>query len=252
MLAQLKMKLELPKGYCLNHNKSSLFQGVLMEMIDSEYAVILHEGGINPYSISLSEERKDEWYWIVNTLTAEAYEKIIPKLLDDSFESVYLRYDKKTIKITEKSVKKFKMASLLNQFNTKNASGSFNITFKTPAAFKVNGEYLFLPDLQHIFQSIINRFDSLGYGFSLVDKETIEELEDKTKITAYNLHDEKFGLEGVKIPSFMGNMTVRVNGSQELKNFVSILLEFASYSGIGIKTSIGMGSVGYEEIIIKK
>ena len=47
MLAKLEMILE---GEEIDYRNSSNLQGVLMERIDTEYAEILHEQRLNPYS----------------------------------------------------------------------------------------------------------------------------------------------------------------------------------------------------------
>lgn len=38
-------------------------------------------------------------------------------------------------------------------------------------------------------------------------------------------------------------MTLVCHGSQTLTNYVAVLLKFAEYSGVGVKTSMGMGAI---------
>lgn len=66
---------------------------------------------------------------------------------------------------------------------------------------------------------------------------------DYAKIIRYNLRSVSFSLEGVKIPAFMGDITIKMNGTQTMANFARMLFLFGTYAGVGIKTSLGMGSI---------
>ena len=52
---------------------------------------------------------------------------------------------------------------------------------------------------------------------------------------------------GVRIPAFIGKITMRVDGTETMRRFVRLLLEYSEYSGIGIKCSLGMGAVRLEK-----
>jgi len=60
-------------------------------------------------------------------------------------------------------------------------------------------------------------------------------------VIRYDLKSVSFSLEGVKIPSFIGKITIKLHGTDTMANFVNMLFEFGEYSGVGIKTSLGMG-----------
>lgn len=46
-----------------------------------------------------------------------------------------------------------------------------------------------------------------------------------------------------KIPAFVGSLTLHAAGPQSLRGLVAMLLSFGEASGIGVKTSMGMGGV---------
>ena len=50
-------------------------------------------------------------------------------------------------------------------------------------------------------------------------------------------------MENIKINSFIGTIDIRFNGPQTLVNISNLLFEYAKYTGIGAKTSLGMGGV---------
>lgn len=77
----------------------------------------------------------------------------------------------------------------------------------------------------------------------MVDEETLEQLCENAQIVKYDLKSVNFPLESVRIPSFIGKITIKMNGTQTMANFAKMLFEFGTYSGVGIKTSIGMGCI---------
>ena len=74
MLAELRMKLDADKTE-IGYYQSSNMQGILMERLESDYAEQLHISGLKPYSQYIAGSSQKEW--VVNTLTQEAYQKII-------------------------------------------------------------------------------------------------------------------------------------------------------------------------------
>lgn len=49
-------------------------------------------------------------------------------------------------------------------------------------------------------------------------------------------------MEGIKIPSFIGEIGIRINGTDTMARYVKLLARFGEYSGVGIKTAMGMGA----------
>ena len=62
-------------------------------------------------------------------------------------------------------------------------------------------------------------------------------------IIHHNIRSTRFPLEGVKIPSFMGEVTIRFNGTDTMARYSKMLLEFGEFSGVGIKCGMGMGAI---------
>lgn len=244
LLAELKIILESKDG--LSFNKASLLHGVLMEQLDFEYAERLHIQGLKPYSQCVRIEN-DKSVWYVRTLSEEAYNRIILPLQDESFNSFLIRHNNSHINISNKELNKIYKENLYKDFYSKDASRVYKIEFVSPTAFKRNGGYYNFPNTKNIYSSLMKRYDSISNDNVMEDEETLEHLVDNTDILSYSLYSTSFSLEGVKIPSFMGNITVKIKGSQTMANFANLLFRFGEYSGVGIKTAIGMGSIKVEE-----
>jgi CRISPR-associated endoribonuclease Cas6 len=81
----------------------------------------------------------------------------------------------------------------------------------------------------------------------MFDEETLEQLAAYSEIYQYRLKSTYFPVEGIRIPSYKGEMTLRLHGTDTLARYVRFLLRFGEYSGIGIKTAMGMGAIRVTE-----
>lgn len=244
MLARLRMRLETDRAD-FGYYQSSNLQGVLMEKMDSAYAEKLHEQGLKPYSqYVLGGERKE---WVVSTCSREAYEKIIAPLADPSFTEFLLDQKDMRLKITAKELKTESKQGLMEEFYADHCSRYCNLAFLTPTSFKSNGKYVIMPDARYIFQSLMNKYSASSADLEMFDEETLEHLVNGSYIVRYRLRSASFPLEGVKIPSFMGEICLKVNGTDTMARYVRLLARFGEYAGIGIKTAMGMGGLKIKE-----
>ena len=66
-LSELKLTLTTHNEQMLTYDKGSLFHGVIMENIDSEYAELLHRNSVNPFSQFVKCENGIN-IWHINTV----------------------------------------------------------------------------------------------------------------------------------------------------------------------------------------
>ena len=230
---------------------ASLLQGVIMTQIDPAYARRLHESSIHPYSqFVVEEEGKIQWH--VHALTKEAETEILGPLMDPSFSEVELLHRKETLLIKEKLQKKESYEDLIQGYYLGDCSRNINLQIRTPMAFKQSGKYCIFPTPRLIFQSLMLRFDACSPDSTIFTPELLEEFETLTEIADYRLHSVRFSMEGVRIPSFMGDLRIRIHGPQQMANVAWMLAKFGEYSGIGIKTGMGMGAVQIKENAVRQ
>ena len=208
MVGRLELTLDSKE---IDYKNSSNLQGVIMENIDNEYADILHTQGYNPYS-QYVYTKDNKVIWCINTLDEKAYDKIIQRLLDDKFYNV--KGDK-----------------------------YYNIQFITPTSFKSNGRYMIFPDLRLMYKSLMKKYSASSTDMDMYDEDTLEQLIESSEITRYRLQSTVFPLEGVVIPSYKGSLSIRLHGNDTISRYARLLFSFGEYSGIGIKSSIGMGAL---------
>ncbi len=240
MLAKLRMKLETDSED-FGYYQSSNMQGVLMEQLDSVYADQLHMTGLKPYSQHIVEGSEKEW--VVNTLTQEAYQKIILPLLDKDFTDFNIEKKEMHIKIRDKELHTISKKELLDEFYSEEYNRYINLEFLTPCAFRSNGKYVIMPDIRFIFQSLMNKYSASSEDMDMYDAETLEQLINCSEIVRYRLKSVFFPLEGVKIPGFKGELCIKAKGTATMAKYARLLARFGEYSGVGIKTAIGMGAL---------
>lgn len=247
-LSRIRMELDISEEQEFSYQKASLMQGVLMEWLTPEYAEKLHTNGWNPYSQYL-EKKQGKWYWIVNIFQEEAFQEIYPVLMNASNTDIFLKHGNQRIKIAGKETEITDLQELMNEFYFKDSPRQICIRFKTPTAFKQKGGYLFVPDIGCILKSMIHKYDAVTSGEGNIDEDILDELLRNIQISRYHLRSTVFHMEGVKIPAFLGEVKFVLRGTQTLANYIHFLFQFASYSGIGIKASMGMGAIEIVEKI---
>lgn len=238
----LKIKIKVPENERINWSNAGLFHGFLMEKIDTEYANKLHEDGLKPYRQSVIGS-KDEVIWTISTLNDEASEKIITPLMQNEIKTIEIKKKDCMYNIMGKEMVQLPIDTLINKYYFSYCPNIIKIKFLTPTAFKSYNKYVFYPDMGLIFKSLMRKFDAFSEQLKVESEETLEQLSSKSEIIGYNLKSTVFCLEGVKIPSFVGSVTLKIHGPQPLVNLATVLLRFGEFSGVGIKTAIGMGMI---------
>ena len=233
--------MKLSEGKDISYNKSSLFHGAIMELLPYEYANQLHLSQLRPYSIHLEKEN-DIWSLVVATMDEEAYSIIIAQTLS-KLDKIYIKHDDKIIYIDEKIINTLPKKSITQAFYNGETTKVLDIGFITPTAFKSKGDYVFFPDLRLIYQSLMNKYDACSDNGFLFDSDILEELCKGSRISSYKLRSNYFQLEGIKIPAFTGSIRVKITANQTITNFINMLFEYGKYSGVGIKSSLGMGAI---------
>lgn len=243
MLAELRMKLETSEPD-FGYYQSSNLQGILMEQIDTNYAQQMHEQGLKPYSQHLEMHTKE---WVVKTCTKEAYQEIILPLSDSAFTQFKIEKKDMQIKILEKNTKTILKKELLEEFYSNTCSHYLNFEFLTPVSFKSSGRYMIMPEVRYIYQSLMNKYSAASTEMNMYDEETLEQLSGSSRIVWYRLKSTFFPVEGVKIPSFKGELSIKIDGTDTMAKYARLLARFGEYSGVGIKTAMGMGALKIKE-----
>lgn len=238
MLASLSMLLE---GKGIDYRKSSVLQGVLMERLDTAYIDFLHRQQMHPYS-QYVVTTEDGPVWHIQTLNEEAYENIIKKFLHGR-DSFTLRHTGQKVFIRYHQVDFLKKTDLLDAFYYEQAGRDFPLEFLTPTAFRQNNRYVILPDIRLICQNLMMKYTMSSRTVDMMDEEALEQIVEHCFIKRHRIQSKLFPVEGSTIPGFVGSVTIHCKGTETMARYFRLLLDFGEFSGVGVKTAVGMGAM---------
>lgn len=123
-----------------------------------------------------------------------------------------------------------------------NDAAQIEVKLLTPTAFKQDGSYVLYPTAQMMIGNLINKWNSLNKDIVIDDPYAVNEINNGLSISRYRLKSVNYNLKGVKVFGFVGDLTIKARLPAPLLEIVHLLFYFANYSGIGIKSTLGMGA----------
>jgi len=247
-LSVLEVKLGTQEGIKLNTSMGSLFHGAVMEKLDSEYAEFLHCQSLRPYSQCVYfDYARQSWYWRLGSLDKVARENIL-ETVNNLQEALYIKHKQLEVELLEKNfIAETTHENLMDRFFGSNMEvRRIKFDFLTPASFKKDGNYMIFPQPQQLIGSLLNKWNVYAEKYAFEEQNIVENLASEVFVTDYNLRMQGYYLEGVRVPAFKGYYTIGLKGNRMANRIIGLLSEYAQFSGIGIKTALGMGAVRCE------
>ena len=94
-----------------------------------------------------------------------------------------------------------------------------------------------------IVQSLLMRWGRFCPHVRMEEEDLAAQLAAGCQIRQYALHTATFSVDGHPLRGFRGSLTIGFTGTDSVRRILGMLMSFASYAGIGIKTALGMGAV---------
>lgn len=117
------------------------------------------------------------------------------------------------------------------------------IHFITPCTFRTEGNYAIFPSVRLIMRHLAARWSDYFRQYNLQDDDALNLLCQGVYISGYRLKSAGYRLKEQHIPGFVGELNLATRLSAPMSDVFRMLMAFAPYSGIGIKTALGMGGV---------
>ncbi|HZK21097.1 MAG TPA: CRISPR system precrRNA processing endoribonuclease RAMP protein Cas6 [Oscillospiraceae bacterium] len=170
-------------------------------------------------------------HWVINSNT------------DIDFSSKYdLEKYKTTIHLSNKEILEVSEQALSDKYLVNEAlQKNVRLFFQTPTTFKQNNAYVLFPSEHLIMQSLTNKWNSWAKVFFLEDM-----VWDCCSISKYNLRTINYNLKNTKIKGFVGYVDLFFWGTESINRLGNLICSFSEYSGIGIKSALGMGGCKFE------
>ncbi|KFN93305.1 CRISPR-associated endoribonuclease Cas6 [Tetragenococcus koreensis] len=242
-----QIKLNCSSKEKIENNLGAYFHGWLMNQLEGSLVEELHSMETNPFAIYV-EQVHDKVQFVLSLLNEKAIEIFSPILLSSSLTTINLEASRqKEFQIKNREIENLSEKDLADVFYRENSQKNFDISFVTPAGFKSKGEYIFFPDLRLFYQSLMKKYNYAFTGSESVDVDMLEKLCENTQIVSYRIMSSYYKIHRSFVPGFKGTIRIRCRGNQTINSFLTSLIKFGEYSGVGIKTGMGMGALQLKE-----
>lgn len=232
----------------IHQSIGSVFHGIIMQYIDTNYATELHRSEVHPYrQFVFFDERTQSHIWRIITFT-EICESQMKAMLQALPQKVFVRQKQLYLQILQISISSTSHDALCELILGPNLDDPADIhelqlIFKTCTGFKSQGAYQPFPDLERIFQSLLKRWNTFSNTYTFTSPGLAKELCEATTLVDYQVKFKPYRVEKTQIPAFIGHYTVRFKKNHSLAPLAMLLLFYSQFTGVGIKTSLGMGGI---------
>ena len=242
MLQQIQLKVKAADGQKLHTNWGYSLYGILCRHTDSDYIAELHSCNETPISQYLEVlPGYQEGIWHIHLLGEEAIHFFGETIQNNN--SFPAEHHGTILQIVEKHIAApISEHDFCMQYLTMGeAVRTHELEFITPVGFKSQEQYQIFPTVELMLKSLWRNWQSFSRELQLDGEDVRDQLIQYTQIRDYQLKSVRYPLKGNKIPACKGKVILQVHGPEPLARIVSMLLAFGEYSGIGMKTALGMG-----------
>ena len=191
--------------------------------------------------------KKKALKWHVSSLTTETAEKILAPVwqLPDTFR---LKQKNLTVEIVKRDIcEETDYAAVAARFlGDDETYRKIQLHFLTSTTFKCGGTYVIYPDAGLILHSVLQRWNHFSDSEVIDAPDAVEELVKNLYVRSYELRLNPFALEKTHIQAFRGKYTLVLKSNIVLRRITALLAYYARFSGVGVKTVLGMGGTQVE------
>lgn len=240
MIEQLQLVLTPPEGIRIPQAYAYRLYGWLLEKLSPELGNALHEQGEHPlaHSLRFSPEKRG-LVWTINLLNDELRQTAVP-VLEQTQE---IRLHDVSLGASLLGSPRLVSAQQLISAGRNQQANRSKLTFLSPCAFKQNDRYTIFPHETLVLQSLIQHWNSTFPEFILADADAFQALSQGLRISGYDLNTVRYSFKETRIPAFRGSIIMDARLAPPLLELWNTLLTFASFGGVGIKTTLGMGGI---------
>lgn len=248
MLQKITLQCKYEGEQKVSYNWGSIFHGIIMEMLPQDVAEEMHQSKLKPFSQYITPCSDNQLQWNIGLWDEYAADHIVQAIMP--MTKIEIKHKGIQLEITDIKRTSLSENEYFSRFFTvPTPCRRYELEFRTPSTHKQEGSYVVFPSIDLIINNLSRRFSAFMQDFSLNDPEAMEQVICNIRIVRYSLHTSVYYLEQTKITGYMGRITVVINGPDQLARLAGAILSFAEYSGIGIKTALGMGGTGVKEIL---
>lgn len=235
MIAQYKLRLALPDDAFIPSFWAYRLYAWLLDQIPHEAAEQFH----NQDQHALTQYVDRDRVWTVNLFGEESV-TWFGSILERT-DRIVLHTD--ILSVSERHVQPIGEPEFFLRQGRERAGRRTVIQFVSPTAFKQAGRYAIFPQEELLLQSLLMKWKEVCPDYSLEDTDMLDEMKKGIHIVDYDLRTSRFPLKNTRVPCFYGKIFVETRLPIVLQEIWHALACLAPYSGIGMKTTLGMGGV---------
>ena len=242
MLTRYQLTLEPDRPCAIGPEWGYRLYAAQLSQTPEGFGAALHQNAVTPLSQFVWAEKTGALHWTVSLL-GEISEEILSPLLE-GVPSLYLERDRVELRVT--AIRSDWVHDVDELFaRAARQEGRHALRFQTPTAFKSRGQYVNLPTTRLLMQSLVQKWNGSFLDCPIEDEDGlgVETLAAGLRWRGFQLRDQSYRLKGSAIPGFVGRTVVENRLSGFHRQLADALLLFSGYSGVGIKTALGMGGV---------
>ena len=239
MIHQYQLRLSAADGRRLPYADAYRLYAWLLEQLPEEAAEALHQQNAHLLAQSLRfDSAAGTNLWTISVFADDLAAAVQPVL--SGTDEIAL-HETGTLRAEGAGQKTLRARDLILREDGESGRRT-ELRFLTPTAFKQAGRYAIYPQESLVLQSLVSSWNAVFPEMALRDPDALQAVLQGLHITDYRLRTTRFLLKGARIPGFLGSVTIDAKLSLPLKELWDALLGLAPYTGIGIKTALGMGA----------
>jgi CRISPR-associated endoribonuclease Cas6 len=247
MLQKIILQCQYDEAIKANYNWGSLFHGLLINALPAEVADMLHQSQLRPFSQYILPGPEQQLTWTIGlwdeVIAGHIVQAVMPLAkIELEHKGIILNV------IGTQRVSQSEKDYFGQFFASDEPCRRYEIEFLTPCTHKQDGFYALFPSPELIVNSLSRRYCAFMQNVSLDDPAAMEQVARHLRVVRYSLRTAVYYLENTKITGYTGRVTLTVSGPEQLARLAGALLSFGGYSGVGIKTALGMGGVAVKQI----
>ena len=248
MIQKFKLTVKQQNGNPVPSFWSYRMYSAILEQFPPVFVDLLHEQGYTGISQYISFERETgQSIWTISLLQDTAIESAAPVLMD--LDSLDLHGG--TISIVKKEIYPSFSAKELLEFSANSPDANLiKLIFPNTTSFKSNGRYAIFPSEELILHSLMDKWNAVFPECAMQDMDAFRLILQGIHIREYKLRSSRYRLKQTAIPGFNGELILGARLAAPMMELWKLLCAFAQYSGIGIKTALGMGGTQIDYVTI--
>lgn len=215
--------------------------GAAMKAIPSAYAAKMHTNEYHPFSI-FTIETEDGLAVRVSALCDEA--SMIPEALSQQPAiRIYTQNGVRDLSIMmQNTVEPLSAEQLALQI----PENGCRLVFASPAMIRIQSQPTARPDICAYFYSVLLKYNAFENG--KLDYSELQEAFRAVRFGSYQLSSVTYQITGRTFPGMTGFCDLHFPRNPVQNHLLRLCLGYSSYSGIGSKTTQGMGGILLEPL----